>query len=138
MLKMVKSLALMLVIMTLSLNFLNSSIAASKPTNDTKIIVYYFYAKPRCISCKKIENYTKEAVEALKNNKVEYKAINLDDNANNHYAKEYKLFTKAVILSKVKNGKQVKWKNLDGIWTKLNNEKEFKSYVTKEIKNIGG
>jgi len=110
----------------------------SEVKSSSKIIVYYFYGKPRCVSCKKIEAYTKEAVNSLNSNNVEFKAVNLDQPENKHYAKDYKLYTKSVVLSKVKNGKQVKWKNLSGIWTKLNNEQEFKSYITKEIKKIGG
>jgi len=131
--------------LTLLLGLANCSFAASnnKPIpvksqvkNDTKTIVYYFYAKPRCFSCKKIEKYTKEAVESLNKNDVVYKAVDLDDPANKHYAKDYKLFTKAVVLSKIKNGKEIKSKNLTEIWTKLGNEKDFKNYVTKEIKSF--
>ncbi|MDD3013235.1 MAG: nitrophenyl compound nitroreductase subunit ArsF family protein [Candidatus Gastranaerophilales bacterium] len=136
-----------LIFLTLSLGFLNSSYAISENNiipvksevkNNSKIIVYYFYGKPRCVSCKKIETYTKEAVASLKNNNVEFKAVDLDQPKNKHYTKDYKLYTKSVVLSKVKNEKQIKWKNLSGIWTKLNNEKEFKAYITKEIKKIGG
>jgi thiol-disulfide isomerase/thioredoxin len=102
------------------------------------IIVYYFYAKPRCVSCKKIETYTQESVSALNNSKVVYKAIDLDDSANKHYMKDYKLFTKAVVLSEIKNGEEVKSKNLVDIWTKLGDEKAFKGYVTREIKTYLG
>lgn len=110
--------------------------AKSVVKTNSKILVYYFYSKPRCSNCKKIESYTKEAVESINSSDIEYKLINLDDKENQHYAKDYNLFTKSVILSKLNNGKQVKWKNLDGIWTKLNNEKAFKDYVTKEIKSF--
>ncbi|MDD3149828.1 MAG: nitrophenyl compound nitroreductase subunit ArsF family protein [Candidatus Gastranaerophilales bacterium] len=110
----------------------------SEVKNSSKIIVYYFYAKPRCASCKKIEAYTKEAVESMNKSNIQYRAIDLDNKANSRYSKDYKLFTKAVVLSKVEKGKEVKWKNLDGIWTKLNNETEFKNYIKKEVKNFGG
>ncbi len=103
------------------------------------IIVYYFYAKPRCVSCQKIEKYTEEAVNALNNKEIIYKAVNLDEAENKHYYKDYGLYTKAVVLSKIKDGKEIKSKNLTDIWTKLGNEKAFKDYITKEIKSyIGG
>lgn len=108
----------------------------SEVKNSSKTIVYYFYAKPRCVSCKKIEAYTKEAVSSLNNPKVEFKAVDLDQPENKHYAKDYKLYTKSVVLSKVKNGKEIKSKNLSDIWTKLGDEKAFKNYVTKEIKSF--
>jgi len=149
MLKLVRLLTIFSIILgiTLFVGFSNSCFARidnnivpvkSEVKNSSKVIVYYFYGKPRCVSCKKIETYTKEAVASLNNNNVDFKAVNLDDSNNKHYSKDYKLYTKSVVLSKVKNGKQVKWKNLNGIWTKLNNEKEFKAYITKEIKKIGG
>ncbi len=103
---------------------------------DKQIIVYYFYAKPRCISCKNIESYTKETVASLNNKNIKYKEIDLDNPTNKHYKKEYKLFTKSVVLSKVQNGKEIKSKNLTEIWTKLSNEKAFKAYLTKEIKSF--
>lgn len=108
----------------------------SEVKNGTKTIVYYFYAKPRCVSCKKIESYTKETVSSLNNPKVEFKTVDLDQPENKHYAKDYKLYTKSVVLSKVKNGKEVKSKNLSEIWTKLGDKKSFKNYVTKEIKSF--
>ena len=110
--------------------------AKTQLKSSAKTIVYYFYSKPRCISCKNIETYTREVVTDLKNPNVEFKIINLDEPSNNHYAKDYKLFTKSVVLSKVKNGKEIKSKNLTDIWTKLGNEKAFKKYIIKEIKSF--
>ncbi|HSA05656.1 MAG TPA: nitrophenyl compound nitroreductase subunit ArsF family protein [Candidatus Gastranaerophilales bacterium] len=100
------------------------------------ITVYYFYAKPRCVSCQKIEKFTQEAVNALNNSKVIYKAVNLDEVNNKHYFKDYGLYTKSVVLSKINAGKEIQSKNLDKIWTKLGNEGEFKQYITKEINKI--
>ncbi len=102
------------------------------------ITVYYFYAKPRCISCQKIENYTQEAVTSLSNSNVVYKAVNLDLPENKHYYKDYGLYTKAVVLSQVHEGKEIKSKNLTKIWTKLNDEKAFKEYINKEITQFPG
>ncbi|MCK7470046.1 MAG: hypothetical protein MZU95_03995 [Desulfomicrobium escambiense] len=87
-----------------------------------------------------MESYTQEAVSLLNNSKVVYKKIDLDDAANKHYIKDYKLFTKAVVLSRSKKWQEkLNLRNLSDIWTKLGNEKAFKDYVTKEIKSyIGG
>ncbi|HSA07365.1 MAG TPA: nitrophenyl compound nitroreductase subunit ArsF family protein [Candidatus Gastranaerophilales bacterium] len=100
------------------------------------VTVYYFYAKPRCASCEKIESYTKEAVSSLNNPNVEFKMVDLNKPENKHYYKDYGLYTKSVVLSKVKDGKEIKSKNLDKIWTKLGTDKEFKKYITEEINKI--
>ena len=54
--------------------------------------------------------------------------------------KQYSLFTKSVVISKSKNGKNEsgQWKNLDKIWVKVGNEKEFKKYLVTEINKLKG
>ena len=133
--KLLTSLLILLALSVIGFNFVCASAKAEVKKEDG-LIVYYFYAKPRCVSCQKIENYTKEAVESLNNSAVELKTVNLDDPENKHYYKDYGLYTKSVVLSKIKNGKEIEYKNLDKIWMKLGNEKEFKQYVTDEINKI--
>jgi len=111
--------------------------------NSKKLVVYYIYGKPRCITCKKIEKYTREAVEEnfskeIKAGKVAFQGIDYDKPENKHFLSDYKLFTKSVIVSKKKNGKEFKYKNLDKIWQLTNNEKEFKDYIKNEVKSSLG
>jgi len=47
--------------------------------------------------------------------------------------KDYELYTKSVVLSETKNGKEVRWKNLDKVWTLLGDEAAFKKYVRDEV-----
>lgn len=117
------------------------SIEKSFAKSDKQIAVYYFYGKPRCSTCKKIEKYTREAVsenfsKEIKSGKVYFQSIDMDKPENKHFVEKYKLYTKAVIISEKIKGKEVKYKNLDKIWTLVNNEKIFKSYIKKEIKSF--
>jgi hypothetical protein len=102
-----------------------------------KINVYYFYGKPRCSTCMKIEAYTKSAVASMKDKDVVFKAVDMDNTANGAIVKKYNLYTKSVIISKVKNSKE-QWKNLDKIFLKAGNEQNFKKYITTEIKSFKG
>jgi thiol-disulfide isomerase/thioredoxin len=108
------------------------------PTQVTdKVIVYYFHGNYRCPSCMTIERYTRESVEAtfakeLKSGQIEFKSINVDLPANNHYVNDYKLYTKSVIVSDTVQGKEQRWKNLQKVWELLRSEKEFKAYVKSE------
>ena len=109
--------------------------AKSKPGN---LIVYYFHGDFRCSSCLKIEQYTKESVEEnfkdkIKSGRIVFSVINVDKKENEHYAKDYKLYTKSVIVSLIKNGKQIKWKNLTKVWEQLNNKPGFLSYIKAEV-----
>lgn len=102
------------------------------------VIVYYFHGDIRCPTCHKLEQYSKEAIEnnfkeALASGKLEYKVVNVEERGNEHYAGDYQLYTKSLILSLVKDGKEVKWKNLDKIWEYVGNKEAFLAYVKNGI-----
>ncbi len=102
--------------------------------SESKVIAYYFHGTFRCPTCHKLEQYSKEAIEtdfkdALASGKLEFKVINVEDKGNEHYGNDYQLYTKSLILSLVKDGKQIKWKNLDKIWEYVGNKQRFIDYV---------
>lgn len=102
-----------------------------------RVNVYYFYGKPRCTTCMKIENYTKNAVASMNDKDIVFKGIDMDNPNNTTMVKKYNLYTKSIVVSKVKKGKE-QWKNLDKIWVKVGNEKDFKTYIITEIKTLKG
>lgn len=124
----------LLLLLMLFFAFSNTAFAADK------VNVYYFYGKPRCTTCMKIENYTKSAVASMNDKDVVFKGVDMDNSANAAAVKKYNLYTKSVIISKVKNGKNgsEQWKNLDKIFLKAGNEKDFKKYITSEVKSFKG
>jgi len=104
-----------------------------------KLMVYYFYTSYRCPSCMMIENLTKTAVQTgykdlIDKGRVEFKAINIEQKGNEHFAKEYKLYTKSVVISDHQNKKELRWKNLDQVWTLLRDENKFIDYIQREVK----
>jgi hypothetical protein len=121
-----------------------TSYAADMKSEDAPgnhIIVYYFYGNFRCANCHRIENYTKETVEKYFNKQVQagdilYKTVNVEKKENAHFVEDYQLYTKSVVLSLVKGGKEVKYKNLTKVWEYLNNKTKFEDYEKKEIKEF--
>ncbi len=108
------------------------------PDSTGTIVVYYFHATQRCSNCYKIETYTHEAVEsefasALQSGRVVWKMINTDEAENEHYIKDYKLFTKSVIISDFRDGQEARWKNLDKVWTLLGDKNAFQKYIRDEV-----
>lgn len=106
---------------------------------DGKIICYYFHSNYRCASCKKIESWYREAVESgfgerIKDSSLIIIPINVDQKANKHFIKEYKLYTKSVVLAKADKSGKIEWKNLDKIWEKLAKKEDFVSYIQEELK----
>lgn len=116
-----------------------SAIAAfAADNNSTKVIAYYFHGSFRCPTCTNMEKYTREAIDsnfkaALASGGLEFKALNVEDRGNEHFVDDYKLYTKSVILSLVKDGKEVKSINLDKIWELARNKQKFIDYVTGEV-----
>jgi hypothetical protein len=106
-------------------------------TTDTKIIAYYFLTSYRCSSCYKIEQYTKEAIEQyfsneLKSGALVFKPTNMERKENQHFVKNYQLYSKAVVLSMVNGGKEIKHKNLTKIWEYLRDKDKFYDYIKSE------
>lgn len=105
------------------------------------LTVYYFHTSFRCHSCLTIERLTREAVNEqfaseLKSGAVRWQMVNYEEPANEHFIDDYKLYTKQVILSAAKGGKEVKWKNLDEVWDLKRDEMRFKLYIADEIKKF--
>lgn len=104
----------------------------------TKVIAYYFHGSFRCSTCTAMEKYSREAIDtnfkdALASGRLDFKAVNVEERGNEHFVDDYKLYTKTFILSLVKDGKEVKSKNLDKIWKLARNKQKFMDYVTSEL-----
>lgn len=112
--------------------------ASGQEPNGNAVHVYYFHGKYRCFTCINMEKYAREAVEtnfkdALKSGKIEFKAVDVDEPGNEHFAKDYQLYTKSLIVSLVKNGKEIDHKNLTKIWEYAHDREKYIQYVTEEI-----
>lgn len=115
----------------------DSVVKTTPSISDSKVVAYYFYTTARCMSCRKIEQYTKESLEKhfsaeISSGKIDFQMINIDEPQNKHFIQDYKLYTKSVVLSKVSDGKELKFKNLDKIWNLLRNKKKFYEYIQNE------
>ncbi len=111
---------------------------AREDAKGAHVVAYYFHGTFRCSTCHKLEQYSKETIEtsfkdALASGKLEFKAINVDDRDNEHFVDDYQLYTKSLILSLVKNGKEITSKNLDKIWEYVRDKQRFSDYVTEEV-----
>ena len=116
------------------------TVKTETPKPARSIVVTYFYTTMRCPTCHKIEELSAQVVKShfeneLSTGKVVWRVINVDEPENDHYNKDYQLYTKSLIVSEVKDGKEVRWKNLEKIWVLVREEEEFDKYVHAEIKD---
>ncbi|MDD5084441.1 MAG: nitrophenyl compound nitroreductase subunit ArsF family protein [Candidatus Omnitrophica bacterium] len=108
---------------------------------NANVIVYYFHGNFRCPTCHKLEQYTKEAIESsykdeLSSGKLVFKVVNAEEKENEHYMKDYGLYTRSVVLSLVKDGKEIRYKNLDKIWDYVGDKQKFFDYIKSETNDF--
>ena len=109
------------------------------PAASPSIVVYYFHGTRRCATCRKLEEYTHEAImtafaEDMKAGTIAWRAINTDEPEGEHYVKDYVLSTKSVVLSAVDGGKETRWRNLPRIWELVGDKAAYIAYIQDEIK----
>ncbi|MFW6254938.1 MAG: nitrophenyl compound nitroreductase subunit ArsF family protein [Chitinivibrionales bacterium] len=117
----------------------DAAVSNQEKKSDQKLMVYYFHTTYRCHSCNMIEQLTKNTVEKefadeLNSGRIEFKSINIEKPENKHFVKNYKLYTKSVVISDLNDGKEIEWKNLEKVWTLLRDQKKFTDYIQSEVK----
>jgi hypothetical protein len=119
--------------------------AAQKPALVTpsvhahRVVAYYFHTTSRCASCRAIEAYSREAIESafaaeLKDGRLVWLPVNVEVKGNEHFVKDYQLYTKSLILVNEVRGKPAQWKNLERVWQLLQDKDKFLRYVQDEAR----
>ncbi len=109
-----------------------------KPST-VSVKAYYFHRTQRCKTCYAIEADTKKALKTgfpkeMAQGIITWQAVNIDQEDNKHFEKDFDLMFSSVILVKYKNGKPVEWKNLQKVWELVWKGSAFEEYVQKEMK----
>ncbi len=117
------------------------AVAAQATKAQRTAVVYYFYTNTRCSSCTTIEAYTREAVakhftQPYKGWRVEFRGVNIEDKANEHFVQDYWLNSKAVVVQKFEGEKPLKWGLLKSVWQLLGDKEKFMDYVAAETRKV--
>jgi len=118
--------------------------AAETPRVRTqRVIAYYFHTTQRCASCRTLEAYSREAIESafadqLKDGRLVWRVVNTDVKGNEHFVKDYALYTKSLVLVSETRGKPARWKNLEKVWQLLQDKPAFLRYVQDETRSSLG
>lgn len=102
-----------------------------------KLVAYYFHRTQRCKTCLAIEAYAKEALaesfpEAIESGELEWRVINVEEPANEHFVSDFGLTSSALVLVNTHDGEQGEWRNLERVWELVGDELKFKAYVAAE------
>ncbi len=107
-------------------------------TRNSKVVAYYFHGNTRCFTCRKIESLSHDVVTSdfgpqLKADQLEWQSVNVEQPGNEHLFDDYNLITWSLVLVTYKDGRQTGYTNLTDVWTLVNNESAFRSYVRSGV-----
>lgn len=107
------------------------------------VVVTYFTTDQRCRSCLELEKLTRlslaERFQAeLDRGLVRFETHNLDRPENRHFAREYQLAFKTVVVSDYRDGQEVRWEKMDDVWSLLSRPEDFKAYVSTQVRDYLG
>ncbi len=155
----------LLITLLFTIGLINPAFAAnnSAPSNPKNmpshhIKVYYLHNTFRCFSCNSIGDLTAAAVlggkvkntqtgasntiapafqNLIEQGKLSFTAVNVDDDANHHFLKDFHTRSKFPVVVEIKNGKVVRYKVLDKVWQLLHGPQDkFISYIQNEVKDF--
>ncbi len=114
---------------------------ASQTADQDKVIVYYMHTTFRCVTCNKIESLTDSIVRSdfaadLAAGRIEWKSVNFQESGD--LAARYGVGTSCVVVAKVRGGREVAFKRLDEVWTKVHDPEAFGRYVAGAIRDMRG
>ncbi len=112
---------------------------ATQPSSPT-VTVYYFHRTMRCPTCRRLETLAKKAVDTsfskeLALGTVQWRAVNIQQNGNEHFVKDYQLEGPSLVLVKTQNGKRIAWQNMEKIWELVGSPAEYSQYVQNGLRN---
>lgn len=105
------------------------------------VVVYFFHTAERCVSCNRMEAFTKRALDRhfgdeVREGRLSFRDINMDDSANRDLAERYGAFTSSIVLVRIRNGKEEQTKLLEDAWSLAGfagSEEEFLGMMKTEV-----
>lgn len=112
--------------------------AAARAAEGAGFVAYYFHTTRRCRTCRTIEARAREAIrsrfaEKLRQGRLRWEAVNLEDIGNDHYASDYGVAGSALVIAEVKSGRPVRFAKLEKVWELVYQEPAFQDYVAAEV-----
>ncbi len=113
----------------------------SDSTPRDELVVHYFFSSTRCITCRAIEEQTKQALlknfdEQLREGDVVWRTLNYEDQANAEWSEKFEIMMPVVVLTQYKGGELANWKRLDEVWGLVNDETAFEQLIVENVEEM--
>jgi len=93
------------------------------------VVAFYFHGTMRCVTCKKLEAYSREAFEG---SGIALQVVNTDLPENRHFVDDFQLVTRSLVLAEYRSGQIARWSNLERIWELVSEEQVYLDYVRRQ------
>ena len=118
-------------------------VPAAKPSREgpEKIVAYYFHVTVRCTTCRDIESYSREVIHdrfarEMAAGKLEWRLVNVQLPENRHFIQDYQLFTKSLVLVRMRDGQTQEYKVLNDTWELVGNKPLMQRYVERHVRGF--
>ena len=107
-------------------------------SSSDKIEAYYFHFTTRCMTCKTVEAKAKESLETLypdlmKNDKVTFRSLNLDDAASKELSQRLQISGQTLLI--VKGSKKIILTN-EGFLYAVSQPEKFKAIIKEKVDSL--
>ena len=112
---------------------------AAKPAPGTaRFVAFYFHSTRRCHTCRTIEAQAQEAIqtgfaEELRQGRLAWRPVNLEEPGNEHFASEYEVTGSTLVIAEVREQKPARFAKLDKTWKLVHDKPAFMDYVVTEV-----
>jgi hypothetical protein len=115
-------------------------LVGAEPPAD-RVVVMYFHRTERCPTCRKMGDYSMEAVksgfaEQIQAGTVEFHFVDFESPRNAALAKGYKIEDPALVVARIQNNKVAAYRDLNEIWTNVGNKPAFLRYVQEQVASV--
>ena len=112
---------------------------AAPKAPEHRIVAMYFHGNVRCVTCRKVEAYAREALEAgfpseIAAGLVEFRAVNVEDPVNRHFIQDFQLVTRSVVVTDEAGGAVQRFVKLDDVWGLVGNRTAYLAYVQDAVR----
>jgi hypothetical protein len=112
---------------------------ASAP--GSTVVVTYLHTKNRCPSCIRLEKLAEQTVKTrfsrqIASGLLTWRSVDVDEPHRAHLVHDYQLHTKSIVVSEVRGGFEVRWKELDRAWALLEDTEALQRYVEQEVRGF--
>ena len=105
------------------------------------MIVYYLSVGKDCTTCENLERYTREALDThfavdMEDGTIGWRSYDMELPEYAHFATDFELYTKSIVLVAIEDGALGRWKNLNGVWDHVYDKDKFIEYIREETQTF--